>query len=707
MLKEWKSKRQLSLFVALALSAGGGALFSDFQYAYAADVSGGNVYVDGTPAHPMPAVPIAGGAITNPSDNGNVYNNTLTIDGAANLGLSWTSVFGGYNAGTGNATGNTVIIKNVTSDYGGGPFYGADNYIYGGASGHDATNNTVILAGNNSSGGYSGMTRNSHLIGGEGTGDIVTGNTLRVQGKVNETYAIRSFEKMQFDLDANLNSGDWMLYVRSTSTFGQQTFDWGNIRVTGVRAWATALAANNVYTPTLTLYTGTSLLLNNYAPALVGTCGDYEFGKQANTAGTGTVSANVLSIGTNHFQNAGHGVNVTTYGGAAPYWATIAGLSTYGNTTNHNELNITGGSHTAAYAGFTAEQNGGTEYNTLNLTGGNVTVCVAGYTRGIHLLANPNDADHPELVDTTKNAYAKNNTVNIKGGTLNANGRLYGGIVGYNPSLTVSAGDATGNIVNIESGTFGGNTVIYSGYTEGTGKATGNTINIGKSDGTLNAPTLSNAMLYGGGSIGSASDVVTDNKLNVNTNASVRNIANFGKVSFNFTSTFNQANPMLNVVGGAATDLDWDAVTYTGTAPVGRSILMQNMSNINLGATYMGAKLASLTDTHERVIDTNTGTGTAQQIYLDGYQFKSANVTPTTGSATEDVWAGRSVIGNTTTENVLTLNNGTTHRDAYGGWTAGTGTTKAAKDNSIDNTVNLVNSTVAGRRARVRPRATP
>ena len=75
-----------------------GVLFSNFQYAYAADVSGGNVLVDGTPAHPVPPVPIAGGAITNPSENGNVYNNTLTIDGI-NLGGSF--VFGGYNGGTG------------------------------------------------------------------------------------------------------------------------------------------------------------------------------------------------------------------------------------------------------------------------------------------------------------------------------------------------------------------------------------------------------------------------------------------------------------------------------------------------------------------------------------------------------------------------------------------------------------------------------
>ena len=685
MLKDLKSKRRLSLFVALALSAGG-ALFSDFQYAYAADVSGNDVLVDFTPAHPLPTVPPpSGGAITDPADNGNVYNNKLTVDGPHFAGQS---LCGGFTAGAGNVTGNTVVVKNAAAIWG-------DAYVYGGFSAQgNATGNTVILGGNNYYGGYTGMRRHGLVYGGGGnnpSADHTTGNTLRVQGRLNGAYSISNFEKIEFDLTGLLLNGDWQLSLREDGP----AFEWSNIKITELDDWLTALAANHINSIAIAPFAsgGGVLTLTNYAPTFFNR-GDYEVRKRADTTGTGTVN-NIYTIfvEANRFQNAGHGVNVTTPGGA-PYWAAIAGLSIFGNTTNHNELNITGGSHPAAYAGFTAEQNGGTEYNTLNLTGGNITVGVAGYTRGIHLLANPNDADHPELVDTTKNAYAKNNTVNINGGTLNANGKLYGGVVGTNPSLTVSAGDATGNIVNIESGAFGGNTEIYSGYTEGTGKATGNTINIGKSDGTLNAPTLSNAMLYGGGSSGSASDVVTDNTLNVNTNASVRNIANFGKVSFNFTSTFNQANPMLNVVGGAATDLNWDAIAYTGTAPVGRSILMQNMSNINLGATYMGAKLASLTDTHERVIDTNTGTGTAQQIYLDGYQFKSANVTPTTGSATEDVWAGRSVIGNTTTENVLTLNNGTTHRDAYGGWTAGTGTTAAAKDSSTGNTVNLVNSTV-------------
>ena len=911
MLKEWKSKRQLSLFVALALSAGGGGLLSDFQYAYAADVTGGDVVVDA--GHPAPTPVAAGNAhdIPGATDNRNVTGNKLTL-ATVNAGR----VFGGYTDGTGNVTGNEVIIKNgaynssfpydvfggwsdqgnATNNkitlsgagssssynhlYGGysynsgadvitgntlnvvtkdnwvaslsnfekmnfklgtgissgdtmlnvivsgyatsydwnnitvedaanwvsgiteskrvklysGPSLTFNNYslsgttsgdfeygldtntttpsassvqaseiyfdvekfrnaektvtasgwgiLYAGRSklGNTTTNNTLTLTNgltwtsSNIYAGYtvgagdsdgnhlilkddiyvdnsyvayggwsatgkainnkvtiSNVTSNAYatVVSGGGSGDpsaeVTKGNTLEIQKKNNRLYSIYNFEKMSFDLASGVPSGSYMLHVvHSTGS----AFDWKNITVSGLSTWAAEQAAANNNTPALTLYTGGWITLNNYQPSILGTAGDYEFGKHSDASGTGTVTATSVTLSGTRFQNAGIGQNVTTPG-ATPR-DTYAGLSVYGNTTNHNELNLTGGSHTNARAGYTDAQNGGSDFNTLNLLpGGSVTSGYAGYTTGVHLLADPTNEEHPELVDTTKDADAKNNTVNIKGGTLNAGGKLVGGYIATNTALSAtSAGNASGNTINIEEGTFGGNTEIYGGYTEGTGKATGNTVNIGTSAGALTASTLSNTMLYGGGSSGSASDVVTDNKLNVNTNASVRNIKNFGKVSFNFTSTFNQANPMLNVVGGAATDLDWAAVTYTGTAPTGRSVLMQNTSNINLGGTYTGAKLASLTDTHERVIDTNTGTGTATQIYLDGFQFKSANVTPTTGSATEDVWAGRSVIGNTTTENTLTIN-GTTHRDAYGGWTAGTGTTKAAKNDSTVNTVNL------------------
>ena len=933
--------------------------------------------------------------------------NKLTLDGVTFTPGLGVGVIGGYNqTARGNSTDNEVILKNGAV---------VNGHVYGGYTEGNgtATNNTVTLSGFNEQ-------TNAVLHGGHSTGggDARTGNTLRVTTSGNGAESIYNFEKLQFDLNSGVNSGDTMFTLASWHG-SPPIFDWSNISVKGLSAWAAHLMDNGVDDPSLRLFYGVyGIRFTNYAPSFIGTVRDYEFGKQLNTSPGASVTANEITLSGNRFQNAGHGVNVTTPG-ATPR-DTYAGLSIYGNTTNHNELNITGGSHTNARAGYTDAQNGGSEDNTLNLTGGNVTNGYAGYTTGVHLLVDPTSETNPTAVDTTKNADAKNNTVNINGGTLNAGGKLYGGYIAPNASLTppnnVSAGDAKGNTINIENGTFGGSTEIYGGYTNGTGKATGNTVNLGKSDGTFSASTLNNTFIYGGASSGSAADVMTDNTLNVNTqnitargvqnfgktkfnlnsttvvsrptpntlltigggattgldwagvevnpgsttftpstyekhlfkamhngsgitfsnyaphgakekivgnleyiidtdnhtgtagqdvyidgfqfkdntsaaysettshpeawagrtasgqtvtnnklaftgnavnaygglvenkkhnsdgtykttgdakkntldvtggtltnaygakvtakngsadennvniassvtgsvygaeltgtgtgdatkstvkitagtvggdvyggkvagtgaatghtinlyggsvtgnvygghtasgattgntvnlgnsttnavttvtgtiyggnqaadtnnvlnvntNATAGNIANFGMVKFNFNSTFNQANPMLNLVGGAATNLDWNKFQHTGNAPSGTSVLMQNLSNINV-ANYHGAREVSSTGTHEYTIDTDTNTATAKQILFGGYQFKDAVVTPTTSDTTKDVWAGRSVIGNTTTNNTLTIN-GTSHRDAYGGWTAGTGTTAAAKFNSTSNTVNL------------------
>ena len=928
-------------------------------------------------------------------------NNKLTLDGVSTV----DKVYGGYTqSNTGDANNNEIVMKD-----------GATNnaYAYGGWSANgNAMNNTITLTGTASTAWhgniqyYGGFSNNP-------SADVRTGNTLKVQSKSHLVHNMFNFEKLQFDLNSGINSGDEMLFVNYAGT-GANTFEWSNIKVSRIADWVAGLPSS-VNTPTLKLYQAgpSSLTLNNYSPSLLSTVGDYEFGKSANGTLSGTTMTGVTQIhlNGNKFQNATE--TPTT-------WAADvhAGISTYGNTTNHNTLNISM-ALTNARAGYTDAQNGGSDFNTLNLkTGGSVDNAYAGYTTGVHLLVDPTSETNPTAVDTTKNADAKNNTVNINGGTLNAGGKLYGGYIAPNAALTppnnVSAGDAKGNTINIENGTFGGSTEIYGGYTNGTGKATGNTVNLGKSDGTFSASTLNNTFIYGGASSGSASDVMTDNTLNVNTqnitargvqnfgktkfnlnsttvvsqptpntlltigggattgldwagvevnpgsttftpstynehlftamhngagitfsnyapygakekivgdkeytidtanhsaiaqdvyingyqfrnhtaayseatphtdawagrtasgqtvtnnkltftgnatnaygglvenkkhnsdgtyqtagsatentldvtggtltnaygakvtakngsadknnvniassvtgsvygaeltgtgtgdatkssvkitagtvggdvyggkvagtgaatghtinlyggtvsgnvygghtasgattgnkvnlgngttnavttvtgtiyggnqaadtdnvlnvntNATAGNIANFGMVKFNFNSTFNQANPMLDLVGGAVTNFDWDKFTHTGNAPSGTSVLMQNLSNINV-ANYHGAKEISSTGTHEYTIDTDTNTATAKQILFGGYQFKDANVTPTTSDAMKDVWAGRSVIGNTTTNNNLTIN-GTTHRDAYGGWTAGTGTSAAAKNDSTSNTVNL------------------
>ena len=398
------------------------------------------------------------------------------------------------------------------------------------------------------------------------------------------------------------------------------------------------------------------------------------------------------------------------------------GYSSYGNTTNTNVITVNSGAYTNVRAGYTDAVKGGSDKNELTFTGTvSATNLYGGYTTGTSASAVDLKADAAAKAD------AKGNTVNISGGTVNANGKIAGGYIAKNPTLATpaaSAGDAKGNKVNIESGTIGNNTSIYGGYTEGaggatgnivtisggtfsgtssiyggytegTGKATGNIVNLGKADGTLSAAGLANVTLYGGGGT-SASDRVKDNVLNVNAKATAKNIQNFGKVMFNFNSTIHTGDTMLTLSDTAGTSLDWKKFDISGdTPPDGETTLMHNASGIAL-TSYDHSRAVSSTGTKEFVIYTDTGTGTGvKKILYGGYTFKGKTSAST--NADGDIWAGRSVIGNTTSGNTLTVNNNTaTYRDAYGGWTAGTGTdaTGDAANSSTGNTVNLASGTV-------------
>ncbi|WP_232208246.1 autotransporter outer membrane beta-barrel domain-containing protein [Selenomonas sp. CM52] len=622
-----------------------------------------------SPALPAPSVLYGAGIYAGTSTLGNTTkNNILTVDGR---NINGRTLYGGYTQSTsGDSTGNEVILKDTMAN-------GSHATIYGGWSEkNNATGNTVTLAG--AAGGSANYFLSVYGGGGNGSGkDHVTGNLLQVKGKGNEVYNVRNFEKMKFVLDSNIASGDTMLRGINTT----QNFDWNKIAVKGITSWAPALSAHGVNIPTLTLYTGAGFTLTNYAPTLVGTAGDYEFGKKANVTGTGTVSASVLTLDGNRFQNA---TETPTTSSATDIHA---GISIYGNTTNHNTLNLkkngsTPLSFTTVRAGYTKALNGGSDFNTLNLLdGASVTTGYAGYTEGRNLLLHPTDENDPTAVDTTKNADAKNNTVNIQGGTLNAGGKLYGGYIATNAALTppnnVSAGNASGNTINIESGTFGGSNEIYGGYTNGTGKATGNTINLGKSDGSLTSTTLNNAFLYGGASSGSASDVMTDNTLNVNTqNITVRGVQNFGKTKFNLNSTTTVGNTLLTVGGGATTGLDWagaevnpGSFTFTPSTYNARLFTaMHNAAGISFSnyAPY-GAKEKIVGDL-EYSLDTDNHTGNAaQDVFINGFRFRNHTATYNETPAHDEAWAGRTASGQTVTDNKLIVAGGTLNTAAYGG----------------------------------------
>jgi len=297
---------------------------------------------------------------------------------------------------------------------------------------------------------------------------------------------------MNYVLGSGINSGDTMLRV---SVGAGRTFNWDNINVdrAGLRAWATHLASQGNNTPNATLYSSSSsaaLTLRDYEPEVIENVGDYEFGKKANGTGAATrTGVTWITISGNRFQNA-------TAAPTSSVTNAHAGYSEYGNTTNHNTLDVNVNIYNEAKAGNTDATRGGSDSNTLNLNaGGTVYKGYAGYTKGVRA------PKYLPTGDTSTTADAKNNVVNVQGGTLTTGGKLYGGYIATNTDLSAASnGDAKGNTINITSGHFAGNNEVYGGYTEGAGNATGNIFNLGdRNTGTMTATGTGSVFLYGGG----------------------------------------------------------------------------------------------------------------------------------------------------------------------------------------------------------------
>ena len=648
------------------------------------------------------------------------------------------NIYGGFTSSDGgSATGNKVNISGgtVASASGvGGTVYGG--YISSATSAGDATGNSVTITGGTVGDVYAGYTngtgkttestvnlgtKDDAVASGTVIGTIYGGNKTDTTGNTLNVYDsataknIQNFDTVRFKGNSpHIAAGDTLL----TLTTGATNLDWKKIYVDDLDSVTASATGDHIFT---LLKNTNTINLSNYSTT--GTRGniksdDYE--ADLVTDGNSAPTQNVYLKGY-RFQN---NKNAAYAGGTAPDGA-WGGRSIIGKTVKNNTLTVTGGS-------ATLNARGGMVENTARNADGSVKTSGNAETNKLILNAGAHTADAYGAEVKTKDGSATGNEVHLTAGTVGGN--VYGAAL----TATGATGSVTGSIVEVTGGSvagdvYGGHTVgvgsvtksaitlkggsvignVYGGKTTGTGAATGHTLNlyggsvsgsvygghsasgattgntVNLGNGTTNDVTAVTGTIYGG----SGTDT-TGNVLNVNTNATVGNIANFGMVNFNYkATTTSDANPMLTISGGATT-LDWGKFTYKGAMPTsGKLTLMKNVANINLGATYTGAKELAGSDTTEAFIDTNNAAATATEILIKGYTFKGNALTPTTGSASEDVWAGRSVIGNTTTGNTLTVN-GTTHRDAYGGWTAGTGTSKAAKKNSTGNTVNLISGTV-------------
>lgn len=654
---------------------------------------------------------------------GDVKTNKVNISGGT-IGNN-TAIYGGYTEGSGNATDNEVTISDGT--------FGNGVAIHGGATAgrgrqltanpdvandtvtaSKATGNTVTITGGTfgtgmdiyggSTGGTGAATGNTITLGandlamggvflhggyGAAASDVMTDNTLNVKGKNITVRGVENFGKANFDL-VNKAVGDTMLKITGGAT---NKIDWAGVEVVLLPTYSFTPKSYDKRLFTLmdnedgiSFMKGTT---DTYATigAKERTFGNYEFVIDTDNH-TGHATRYVYADGFQFKDN-----TAATYTSAeGTHDAAWAGRTATGNKVEGNKLTVTGGSVTNAYGGFVVNNKRDASGNPLTTGDADSNTLILAKDAANPSAAAPavTGSAYGALVKT-KAGSATNNKVDFSAGHVA--GSLYGGAL----TATGATGAATGNTITITgAATVGGD--VYGGYTTGTGATTGNTVNLGDGTEAGKLTTPAGSATVAGTIYGGSGTATTGNVLNVNGNATVGNIKNFAAVNFNYAgATTNTASPMLKITDGTATALNWTTFGYTGGIPSGGKLtLMQNAANINV-ANYTGAReITSTSTTSEVAIDTLNHTATSTAIVVSGYTYHGVDDTPaaSTGSSSEDIWAGRSIIGNATTANKLTLKNGTTHRDAYGGWTAGTGTLKTPTKDSTGNAVDLQNATV-------------
>ena len=667
------------------------------------------------------------------SGTGAVSSNEVKLTG----GNIHANVFGGQ-AGGGAATGNIVTVsRNVTGSITGGSSQSSaahSNSIDIGAvtvagsvtggQGAASNNNKVSLTGSTVTGTVTG-----------GTAASGTGNILTVKGN-NRTGNVAGFQKLVFDVAAPINMANPLL--KATGSAASSDINWRTIEMKGT-------------VPTSWLNRSITLMENMNGIAFT-PGGSYNGKRVTITAGKfeGILDTDTHSgVGVRKIEYTSYQFKDAVVTGAASGTDTWAGRSIAGNSTVNNRLTITGGSTTNAYGGWTtgtgtpAAEKFNTKDNTATLNAGTITNLYGGYTdaaagkatgnkvfvNGGSVTANVTggfggtDATDNHVTvtggsvgGTIRGAQsagtAHKNTVEIKGGNVHA------GILGADAAgaatenKVTTTGTVTGNITGAKStsGAVTKNIVTIKGNVTGnviggqtTGAANANTVDLG-------AVTINGSVTGGAGSTTSnnkvnmsgttVSGVVTGgagsgtgNALTVKGNNRAGNIAGFQKLTFNL-GNLNRTNPMLRLTSGTATNITFGSIAFEGTPEpkVGQITLVEKSAPSIHVADYAGVRGRTEGD-FEYDLDTDTQTANAKKILFDGYRFRNAVVT---GAASgTDTWAGRSRIGNSTVNNRFTITGGST-TNAYGGWTAGTGTTAPAaqQNDTTGNTVTLKAGTV-------------
>ena len=350
------------------------------------------------------------------------------------------------------------------------------------------------------------------------------------------------------------------------------------------------------------------------------------------SSGTGKVTGNIAKV----------------TGGSAQ---DVYGGHSQSGDTDGNSVEISGGTARAVYGGDSGSTGKATG-NIVTLTGGTLSSDIFG--------------------GVAASGDAVNNTVNIKGGSA-AGHDVYGGFS--------TNGNATGNIVNIT----GGSVRNVDGGRSASGNATGNIVNIGSADAAFGGSIT--GIINGGSGTTYGNDYRTGNKLNVYGNATASNIRNFAEINFHFNAHVNQSASFLTLNDGGETTIESLSDLNVDGEHGRKGVLLQNTSaSGSIMITDGQNRRIKTSDDKELILEKSTDN---KKITYEGYRFANATEpTTVTESGLTSTWGGRSVVGNSTRHNKITVGSGT-HDNIYGGWTAGTGTTATDKDNSYKNEVTL------------------
>ena len=399
-------------------------------------------------------------------EEGNSRDNTVLMkNGTVN-----NSIYGGYTAGSGSATGNIVNISGGTVSGG----------VYGGMSASgNATGNTVNITG----GTVSGVIRGGMSTSGSATGNTVTlgdgthalpaaalanadlyggteftGNVLNVKTNVT-VKSVQNFETLHFEKNASVNEANPWLKVTNAATFKSLA----NIDI--------ADSLLDKYGHTYTLIEGNAINIGD---------GGETYGKTAEK--TEHLLKKVRLGGIDRLQVVGYqfkDADVTQGGNTSGEF--YAGQSELGNSAVGNKLTVTGGTHdviggghTAAPSAFAGADQGDSRGNTVTLQNGTVSGVYGGYVAG----GNGDAKDNQVRIDggsvanaviggyTAGSGNATGNTVTVTGGTVS------GDIVGGYANVK----DASANIVDLGAVTVSGN--VFGGRSGGAGTTNDNTIHL-------------------------------------------------------------------------------------------------------------------------------------------------------------------------------------------------------------------------------------